>query len=49
MRTPRLIGRMDIKNKNLIKPINLEGLRVVGNPDDHAIRYYKEGIDDVEN
>jgi len=47
MRTPRLIGRMDIKNKNLIKPINLEGLRVVGNPNDHAIRYYKEGIDEI--
>ena len=29
MHTPRLIARLDIKNKNLIKPINLEGLRIV--------------------
>ena len=26
----RIIGRLDIKNENLIKSINLEGLRVIG-------------------
>ena len=28
----RIIARLDIKNNNLIKGINLEGLRVVGSP-----------------
>ena len=32
MRSIRLIGRLDIKNSNLIKSINLEGLRIVGEP-----------------
>ena len=32
MRAARLIARLDIKGKNLIKSINLEGLRVVGDP-----------------
>ncbi len=47
MISPRLIGRLDIKNKNLIKPINLEGLRIVGNPSKFAKKYYKEGIDEI--
>ena len=29
--------------QNLIKSINLEGLRVVGNPNDFAKKYYKIG------
>ena len=41
MITPRLIGRLDIKNKNLIKPINLEGLRIVGDPNKFAKKYYE--------
>ena len=40
MRSTRLIGRLDIKGKNLIKPINLEGLRVVGDPNVFALKYY---------
>lgn len=44
---PRLIGRLDIKNKNLIKPINLEGLRIVGDPNKFAKKYYEEGIDEI--
>lgn len=47
MITPRLIGRLDIKNKNLIKPINLEGLRIVGDPNKFAKKYYEEGIDEI--
>ena len=30
----RIIARLDIKGPNLIKAINLEGLKVVGNPND---------------
>ena len=47
MHTPRLIARLDIKNKNLIKPINLEGLRIVGDPNEYAKKYYLNGIDEI--
>ena len=43
----RIIGRLDIKNSNLIKGINLEGLRVLGKPNDFALKYYDEGIDEL--
>jgi imidazole glycerol-phosphate synthase subunit HisF len=43
----RLIARMDIKGPNLIKPINLEGLRVVGDPQHYAEKYSDEGIDEI--
>ena len=47
MRNVRLIARLDIKNLNLIKSINLEGLRIVGDPNKFAKKYYKEGIDEL--
>jgi cyclase len=43
----RLIARLDIKGKNLIKSINLEGLRVIGSPADYALKYYQQGIDEL--
>ncbi len=43
----RLIARMDIKGPNLIKGIHLEGLRVVGNPEQYAQQYYEDGIDEI--
>lgn len=43
----RIIARLDIKGPNLIKAINLEGLKVVGNPNDFAIEYYKGGADEL--
>jgi cyclase len=43
----RLIPRLDIKGPNLIKGIHLEGLRVVGDPQAHARRYYEEGADEL--
>ncbi|MCC7484470.1 MAG: imidazole glycerol phosphate synthase subunit HisF [Burkholderiales bacterium] len=43
----RLIARLDIKGPNLIKGIHLEGLRVVGDPGEHARRYYAEGADEL--
>lgn len=43
----RLIGRLDIKGPNLIKGIQLEGLRVIGDPIDFAVKYYREGIDEL--
>ena len=47
MRKTRIIARLDIKNSNLIKSINLEGLKIVGNPHDFSTRYYEEGIDEL--
>lgn len=43
----RLIARLDIKGQNLIKGIHLEGLRVIGNPQDFATGYYHDGIDEL--
>ena len=35
----RIVGRLDIKNSNLIKGVNLEWLRRLGNPNDFALKY----------
>ena len=43
----RIIARLDIKNNYVIKGINLEGLRKIGNPKKIIEKYYKEGIDEV--
>jgi imidazole glycerol-phosphate synthase subunit HisF len=43
----RLIARLDIKGANLIKSVQLEGLRVIGSPSEHALRYYNQGIDEL--
>lgn len=43
----RIIPRLDIKGPNLIKGIRLEGLRVIGDPQEHAIRYYESGADEL--
>jgi len=43
----RIIARLDIKGPNLIKGVHLEGLRVVGDPHQHALRYYDEGADEL--
>ena len=43
----RIIARLDIKNHNLIKGINLEGLRVVGSPNKFAIKYFENGVDEL--
>jgi len=47
MRNVRLIARLDIKGPNLIKGIHLEGLRVVGDPQEYARRYYEAGADEL--
>ena len=47
MRKIRLIARLDIKGPNLIKGIHLEGLRVIGSPNEHALKYYQQGADEL--
>jgi imidazole glycerol-phosphate synthase subunit HisF len=46
-RNLRLIPRLDIKGKNLVKGIHLEGLRVLGTPEVFARRYAAEGADEL--
>ncbi|MCT4655434.1 MAG: imidazole glycerol phosphate synthase cyclase subunit [Cohaesibacter sp.] len=43
----RLIACLDIKGPNLIKSINLEGIRVIGDPNEYARRYYEAGADEL--
>jgi len=43
----RVIARLDVKNDFLIKGVQLEGLRKLGSPNDFAIDYYKQGIDEI--
>ncbi len=43
----RLIARLDIKGKNLVKSIQLEGLRILGSPNEFALDYYAAGIDEI--
>ena len=43
----RLIARLDIKGPNLIKGIHLEGLRVMGDPQVFAQKYYEQGADEL--
>jgi len=47
MKNVRLIARLDIKGPNLIKGVHLEGLRVIGDPQDYARRYYEQGADEL--
>jgi len=47
MKHIRIIPRLDIKGPNLVKGIHLEGLRVLGKPDDFAKLYYEQGADEL--
>lgn len=45
--TVRVIARLDIKGPNLVKGIHLEGLRVLGKPEEFASYYYQQGADEL--
>lgn len=47
MRTFRVIPRLEIKGPNLVKGVHLEGLRVLGKPEEFAFRYYQDGADEL--
>ena len=47
MKFNRIIPRLDIKGPNLVKGIHLEGLRVLGKPEDFARQYYIQGADEL--
>jgi cyclase len=43
----RIIPRLDVKGPNLVKGIHLEGLRVLGSPEEFAKYYYENGADEL--
>lgn len=47
MKNIRIIPKLEVKGENLIKGMHLEGLRVVGKPQEAAVRYYKDGADEL--
>jgi cyclase len=47
LKNVRLVARLDIKGSMLIKGIHLEGLRVIGSPNEYALKYYSKGIDEL--
>lgn len=47
MNNIRIIPRLDIKGPNLVKGIHLEGLRVLGKPENFAQWYYEHGADEL--
>ncbi|MDO8564460.1 MAG: imidazole glycerol phosphate synthase cyclase subunit [bacterium] len=47
MKNIRIIPTLHIKGHNVVKPIQTEALRVVGNPKELALRYYEEGADEL--
>lgn len=47
MKTVRIIPRLDVKGSNVVKGMNLEGLRIIGDPQTLAERYYLDGADEL--
>ena len=47
MTLKRVIARLDIKGDSLVKGVQLEGLRKIGDPLDFAQKYYLSGADEV--
>jgi cyclase len=43
----RLIARLDVKNNYLVKGVQLEGLRKLGDPNEFATDYYSQGVDEI--
>ena len=47
MNKVRIIPKLEIKNSHLIKGLQYEGLRKVGDPIDFAKKYYEDGADQI--
>jgi imidazole glycerol-phosphate synthase subunit HisF len=47
MKNIRLIARLDVKAPNLVKGVQFEGLRKMGDPNQFAKKYYHQGIDEI--
>lgn len=47
MKTVRIIPRLDVKGTHVVKGIQTEGLRIVGDPAELASSYYRDGADEI--
>ncbi|NCB33929.1 MAG: imidazole glycerol phosphate synthase subunit HisF, partial [Erysipelotrichia bacterium] len=47
MLTKRIIPCLDVKDGKVVKGINFEGLKEVGDPVELARRYYEQGADEL--
>ena len=47
MKNIRLISRLDIKAPHLVKGIQFEGLRKLGDPNSFALKYYNDFVDEI--
>jgi cyclase len=47
MLSKRIIACLDVRNGQVVKGVNFEGLRNAGDPAELAVRYNEEGIDEV--
>ena len=47
MLAKRIIACLDIRNGQLVKGVNFEGIREIGDPVDCAIKYNNEGADEI--
>lgn len=43
----RIIARLDVQPPHVVKPIQFEGLRKLGNPNEMAVNYYNLGVDEI--
>ena len=43
----RVIARIDVKNEYAIKGVHLEGVKKVGDPNELALKYYVDGVDEI--
>lgn len=43
----RVIPKLEVKGQNLIKGINFDGLKVIGDPCEAAYNYFKDGADEI--
>ncbi len=43
----RIVSRLDIKGPNVIKGVFAEGLKIVGDPRELALKYYNQGADEI--
>ena len=43
----RIISKIEIKGENVVKGRQMEGLRVMGDPSEMILKYYKEGVDEI--
>ena len=47
MLSKRIIACLDVRDGQVVKGINFEGLRTAGDPAELARRYNAEGVDDL--